>query len=52
VPPLDCAWLWHNHKLAPGEYAADCQARGGAAARGARAARWRPRVTPGSRRRA
>jgi len=29
VPPLDCAWLWHCHKLNPRAYAADCQARFG-----------------------
>ena len=27
VPPLDCAWLWHCHKLDPVAYARDCQAR-------------------------
>ena len=27
VPPLDCAWLWHLHKLSPTRYAADCKVR-------------------------
>ncbi|CAM6093335.1 unnamed protein product [Calypogeia fissa] len=23
-PPLDCAWVWHCHKLNPVQYAKDC----------------------------
>ncbi|BBN14328.1 hypothetical protein MPTK1_6g10720 [Marchantia polymorpha subsp. ruderalis] len=25
VPPLDCAWIWHCHKLSPVRYASDCR---------------------------
>ncbi|KAG6557048.1 hypothetical protein Mapa_000974 [Marchantia paleacea] len=25
VPPLDCAWIWHCHKLSPVRYASDCK---------------------------
>ncbi|KAL2629021.1 hypothetical protein R1flu_013707 [Riccia fluitans] len=24
-PPLDCAWIWHCHKLSPVKYANDCE---------------------------
>ncbi|KAL3687042.1 hypothetical protein R1sor_013351 [Riccia sorocarpa] len=24
-PPLDCAWIWHCHKLGPVKYANDCE---------------------------
>ncbi|KAG0630927.1 hypothetical protein M758_1G214600 [Ceratodon purpureus] len=26
VPPLDCAWVWHCHRLNPIQYAQDCKA--------------------------
>ncbi|EFJ32892.1 hypothetical protein SELMODRAFT_439262 [Selaginella moellendorffii] len=26
VPPLDCAWVWHCHRLSPVRYAQDCKA--------------------------
>ncbi|KAG0620699.1 hypothetical protein M758_4G236500 [Ceratodon purpureus] len=26
VPPLDCAWVWHCHRLNPVRYAHDCKA--------------------------
>jgi len=30
IPPLDVAWVWHLHRLAPLKYAAYCRARFGA----------------------
>ncbi|KAJ7570363.1 hypothetical protein O6H91_01G117200 [Diphasiastrum complanatum] len=29
VPPLDCAWVWHCHRLNPVQYARDCETNWG-----------------------
>ena len=43
-PPLDIAWVWHVHRLAPREYARACAALGACCRGGAHAVASAPRV--------